>query len=173
MAAVVQVELIGDKELERRLREMPLKMQRKVLYPSLRKGVRRMAHVIKQRLRVQTKRKTGNLLRSVGASVKTSGRKGVVMAKAGLDVGRKDSLAAAGEVVQESTHVKKRRGRHGHLLTLGTRKRWTGAKLEYSKTEKDKITGRKKVIGSEPTGHALRYRDRKSTRLNSSHSQIS
>lgn len=152
--AVVQIELIGDVELYNRLLDMPAKNQRRVLYPALRKGVRRMAHVIKQRT---PRGKTGNLKKSVGSAVRTKGSKGVVVAKAGFDVGRKPLGGKGASVENVSSHVSKRLGSHGHLLTLGTRKRYTGAKTIYSKTKKDSVNQRKKVTGKESTGKAVRY----------------
>lgn len=108
----IQLQLIGDAELENRLREFPETVQRRIVRAALNAGMRVMAKGFRA---AAPKGPTGNLRKSIGQRIVN--RRGMITtAKVGIDVGKLTLKKAASKLVSASAA-------HGHLVTLGTKQR--------------------------------------------------
>jgi hypothetical protein len=124
--------LTGDKELEATLRKLADKEADKIARSALGAGLTALAKAEKKAAPVG---KTGAVKASIGKRLERKKRSGVIVAKAGINVGKQ-------------TKKKQRTGRapHSHLVALGTKQRTRktiGGKFSYitKPTEKQLNTG--------------------------------
>jgi hypothetical protein len=139
----------GVDELDANLRELAGPGATRASLASVRAGLR-----ILQRAEAQAapQGETGALKRSIGSRMLRRSRG--LGGKAGIDVGQKP----IGRVVNKGSHYKSNRGPHGHLVALGTQRRFSTSGRVWNKRTRrwEHVTGVKLYRGRMPGNNFIR-----------------
>lgn len=135
--------ITGVADLEKTLRSLSDKSADRVAKAALRGG---LAEITKAQRKAAPVGETGALKKSIGSRLEKSKRTGLVMAKAGLNVGKRKSGKKKGASTERLSKLVEQGAPHAHLVALGTQKRERksiGGKFAYLKnpTPKQLSTG--------------------------------
>jgi HK97 gp10 family phage protein len=120
MADAISIDLLGDKELMRKLDKLSSKMGRSVLRKAIRAGTTPVLKDARSRVPVNT----GNLKKSMGRKFKWYNRTGTYVVVVGPRQRGEKTTLKSGTLTQTKT-AKAIKGFHGHLVEFSTKPRYT------------------------------------------------